>query len=136
VTPLTLRRWHAYVGLFTAPTVLLFTLTGAVQLFNWHEAHGSYRPPELLEQLSSLHKDQVLKREEEEKREEAETPHEEKRVPLPTFALKSLFFIVAIAVTVSTCFGVWMGLTQIPRKGLSIGLLAAGTLLPLTMIAL
>jgi hypothetical protein len=53
-----IRRWHAWLGLFIAPSVIFFSLTGAVQLFSLHEAHGDYQPPALIEKLSSLHKDQ------------------------------------------------------------------------------
>ena len=147
MNPLTLRRWHAYIGSFVAPSVLFFTLTGAVQLFSWHEAHGDYRPPVLLERLSSLHKDQVLNRHEDgAEGRSAEKPvasepaepsaaHEEKPLPPATFALKLFFFLIAIGVTLSTCFGIWMSLTQTPRKGVIIGLLVAGTSLPLILLA-
>jgi hypothetical protein len=149
MSPLTLRRWHGYVGLFAAPSVLFFSLTGAVQLFSWHEAHGTYQPPVVLERLSSLHKDQVLERHEDaakgedekkggesEKRADADAPHEEDSVPLAALALKIFFFVIAIGVSFSTGFGVWMGLSQTPRKGLSLFLLVTGTLLPIILIAL
>jgi len=55
-----LRQWHAYLGLFMAPSVLFFALTGAVQVFSLHESHGDYRPPAIIEKLSSVHKDQVF----------------------------------------------------------------------------
>ena len=45
---LTIRRWHTYLGLFIAPSVLFFSLTGAVQLFSLHEAHGDYTPAPLV----------------------------------------------------------------------------------------
>jgi hypothetical protein len=53
-------KGHSYIGLFTAPNVLFFALTGAAQIFNLHEAHGSYRPPGIVEKLGSVHKDQVF----------------------------------------------------------------------------
>jgi uncharacterized iron-regulated membrane protein len=56
---MTIRRWHSYIGLFISPSVLFFALTGASQIFNLHEAHGSYHPLALVEKLSSVHKDQV-----------------------------------------------------------------------------
>jgi hypothetical protein len=145
VSPLTLRRWHSYVGLFAAPSVLFFTLTGAVQLFNWHEAHGSYHPAVLLQRLSSLHKDQVLKRhKDDEKSESAGAPEadasashdEDESVPPATFALKAFFFIIAIGVALSTCFGVWIGVTQTSRKGVAIALLSTGALLPIILLLL
>ena len=131
MSPLTLRRWHGYVGSFVAPTVLFFTLTGAVQLFNWHEAHGDYRPSFLLEDLSSVHKDQVLKRDADDS-----PAHEAEAVPPATFALKVFFFLIAIGVTLSTCVGAWMSITQTPRKGVAIALLVAGTLLPVILLLL
>ncbi len=56
----TIRQWHSYLGLFIAPSVLFFALTGATQLFGLHESHGDYRPPAIVEKLSSVHKDQVF----------------------------------------------------------------------------
>ena len=149
MSPITLRRWHNYIGSFVAPSVLFFTLTGAVQLFSLHEAHGRYHPPVLLERLSSLHKDQVLnKHEEGEKGEDAgpaagaagdnsgaHESHEEKSVAAATFALKIFFLVVALGLTLSTCFGVWMSL-QTPRKGLPLALLLTGTLLPIILLVI
>jgi hypothetical protein len=60
MNPLTIRKWHGYIGMLIAPSVMFFALTGAVQLFGLHEAHGSYHPPALLESLSAVHKDQVF----------------------------------------------------------------------------
>ena len=148
MSALTLRRWHGYIGLFAAPSVLFFALTGAVQLFSWHEAHGNYHPAVLLERLSSLHKDQVLKRHEDaDKREGATAPEgsdaeaaaaqeEEESVPPATFALKVFFFLIAIGVAFSTCFGVWMGVTQTSRKGIAVALLTSGILLPILLVAI
>jgi hypothetical protein len=149
VSPITLRRWHSYIGAFVAPSVLFFTLTGALQLFSLHEDHGSYHAPVLLERLSSLHKDQVLdkhKHEESAKGEDAggssgshsdheasREPHEEKSVAAATLALKFFFLAIALGLTLSTCFGVWMSL-QTPRKGLPLALLLTGTLLPIILL--
>lgn len=57
---LIVRKLHTYVGMFIAPSVIFFALSGALQLFHLHEARGSYHPPPLIEMLGSLHKDQVL----------------------------------------------------------------------------
>jgi hypothetical protein len=57
---LTIRRWHSYLGLLIAPSVVFFALTGALQLFGLHESRGSYKPPALIEMLGSVHKDQVF----------------------------------------------------------------------------
>src|ERR1700722_11058164 len=60
MTMATIRQWHSYIGLFIAPSVLFFAMTGSLQIFRLHEAPGDYRPPALIERLASVHKDQVL----------------------------------------------------------------------------
>jgi hypothetical protein len=55
-----IRRWHTWLGVFIAPSVLFFAITGSLQLFSLHEAHGDYHPPALFLQMGSLHKDQKL----------------------------------------------------------------------------
>ncbi|HTC51588.1 MAG TPA: hypothetical protein VK700_06605 [Steroidobacteraceae bacterium] len=135
MTVVTLRRWHSYIGLFIAPSVLFFALTGAVQLFNLHEAHGRYTPPELVEKLSSVHKDQVFAfgdhhtaGPQEDAHQDA--PQDAQPPPLSTPLLKWFFLVVALGLTLSTAFGIWMGLTQIPARRTAWLLLLAGALLP------
>ena len=146
----TVRRWHSYIGLFMAPSVLFFALTGAVQIFNLHEAHGSYTPPRLLEQLSSVHKDQVFAFGDHHPDEpqanaaavahaaahEDEHEHEQARKgrPCRTPLLKWFFLVVALGLTVSTAFGIWMGLTQIRGRRLAWALLILGTVLPVGIL--
>ena len=53
-----IRNIHGYLGLFIAPSVVFFAVTGAFQLYGLHEARGAYHPPAILEKLGNLHKDQ------------------------------------------------------------------------------
>jgi hypothetical protein len=57
-----IRLMHRYLGLFFAPTILLFAITGCLQMFGLHEtARGSsYAPPNILVHLSQLHKKGTL----------------------------------------------------------------------------
>jgi hypothetical protein len=136
----TIRRWHAYIGLFIAPSVLFFTLTGAAQLFSLHEAHGRYTPPALLEKLSSVHKDQVFAFGDHHAAqaptgapEAAQEPNEQP--PLSTPLLKWFFLLIALGLTVSSAFGIWMGLTQLRSRRLAWLLLVVGALLPVAILA-
>jgi hypothetical protein len=144
----TIREWHSYIGAFVAPTVLFFALTGAAQLFNLHEAHGGYKPPAILEKLSSVHKDQVF--------ELGDHPHppappeadktsagspagdedDSDKTALSTTLLKYFFLLVALSLAVSTALGLWMGLTQTRRKRLAWVLVVAGTLIPVGLLVL
>lgn len=146
--PTRLRQWHAYIGLFIAPSVLFFVFTGALQIFNLHERHGSYQPAVLLEKLSAVHKDQVFEKPQERAppstaesslgaAQPATAPDDEdERTSLATLTLKWFFLIVAAGLLFSTSVGIWMGITQIRRRLLASTLLVAGALVPLVLLAI
>ncbi len=142
-----IRLWHAYIGILIAPSVLFFALTGALQLFGLHEAHGTYHPAVLIEKLSAVHKDQVfaVKEHDDEHEHEHEHEHEqgdhpqdqgahEEEPTLGTVLLRWYFLIVALSLSVSTAFGLWMGLTNIRQRRVGWVLLAIGTVVPLGLI--
>jgi len=152
---LTIRRWHSYIGLLAAPTVIFFALTGAVQIYGLHEAHGGYHPPAIVEKLSSVHKDQVfaLGHHHDAAAPDADAGGPEAGPATPParpppkakddddddtgpsiLILKAFFLVVALSLTVSTVFGVWMGVTQTRHPRLSWGLLIAGVLIPLVLV--
>ena len=56
------RQVHNFVGLFFAPTIFFFAITGALQMFGLHESSrgSSYVPPAILVHLSQLHKKGTL----------------------------------------------------------------------------
>lgn len=58
----TLRTAHLYLGVFIAPMLLFFAITGGLQTFGLHErGRGSdYRPPAWLVTLAQLHKKQTI----------------------------------------------------------------------------
>ncbi len=151
MTMTSIRRWHSYIGLFIAPSVLFFSLTGAVQLFSLHEAHGGYVPPPLVEKLSSVHKDQVFAPSDHDHDHAAPGPQaaesaaegteshtgkedDDDKTGLPTLLLKWFFLLVALCLALSTAFGLWMGLTQMRRRPSAWLLVAAGALIPLALL--
>ena len=145
----TVRQWHSYIGLFIAPSILFFALTGAVQIFNLHEAHGAYQPPVVVEKLSSVHKDQVFAFSDHHHLAEpavatgqpvagpgprSDADEEGDQIRLPTLLLKWFFLLVALCLIFSTAFGIWMGLTQIRARRLAWWLLVAGTIIPVGLL--
>jgi hypothetical protein len=138
-----IRLWHSYIGILIAPSVIFFALTGALQIFNLHESHGSYTPPALIEKLSSIHKDQVF--EQKHHKHEAESkidrqppppPEHEEGPALGTMLLKWFFLFVALALTSSTVLGLWIGLTHMQRKRTGKWLLLAGVVLPIALFVI
>ena len=148
MTMATLRRWHFYVGMFIAPSVLFFALTGAAQLFSLHEAHGDYAPPPIVEELSSVHKDQVFALGHHHAPPPAQTvgssgagpkaappPHDDDDKPAtPTLMLKIFFLTVAAGLTASTLLGVWMGLSRPRDRRAALALLIAGAAIPVVLL--
>jgi hypothetical protein len=140
-----IRIWHTYLGIFIAPSVLFFCLTGSLQLFSLHEAHGKYTPAPILEKLAKLHKDQVF----EQKRHESEAPaadsaateqpaaaeEDEDKKSLPTMILKVFFLVVAVSLITSTLLGLWMAMKNARRRGRYWLLFGLGAAIP-TVLAL
>ncbi|HSZ50992.1 MAG TPA: hypothetical protein VK801_05435 [Caulobacteraceae bacterium] len=138
-----IRDWHAYLGALIAPTVLFFATTGVVQLWSLHEAHGGYTPPALLEKLGALHKDQKFAmghHHEAPAAKPAAGAHEAAHAPeAPRPAillLKAFFTAVATGLIVSTVAGIWMGLSQSPRRRTLAVLLLIGAATPAILAAL
>ena len=55
------RKTHLYVGVFTAPAILFFALSGTLQTFSLHETarEGSYTPPRWILLFAQIHKKQT-----------------------------------------------------------------------------
>lgn len=147
-----LRRWHTYIGLLCAPSLIFMCLTGATQLFSLHEAHGGYHPYAWVEKLSSVHKDQVLEHHHVHKHEDEPAPPNAKPAAEPpdadqdhdhdeatsvgTLALKVFFLLVSLGLTASASLGIWIGLTQSRQRKLCWMLLGFGTVLPILFLVL
>lgn len=139
---LLLRQVHLYLGALVAPSVLFFALTGMLQLFSLHEAHGEYRPLPVIEKLGRLHKDQVYAL-----RPKPKAPAPTARLEAPAqrrpaspkpqiLALKIFFFGVGGALVLSTLLGIWIGVTQSRRRAVVLAVLAAGLIFPLLLVVL
>jgi hypothetical protein len=150
-----IRKWHGYLGLLIAPSVLFFALTGALQLFSLHESHGDYHPPALLEKLAAVHKDQVFQAEDHHPPDAAEGPpgkpdsegapergpvsrgapgEDRERQSIATLLLKCFFLLVALGLASSSVLGVWMGLSQPRSRKTAWMLIIVGTLIPVALL--
>jgi uncharacterized iron-regulated membrane protein len=142
-----IRILHRYLGLFFAPTILFFAITGGLQMFGLHEtARGSsYVPPNILVHLSQLHKKGTLYLP---PRKPAppnvakpdgarfdgprpDTPKPAQAAPPPNSLPAKVFFAAtALALVVSTCAGLAMGWMYARRKSIVVLTLAAGVVVP------
>jgi len=129
------RRLHTYIGLLIAPSLLFFACTGILQIYSMHESHGDYRASNLLKELAAVHKDQKFEAPVDRP---GEVAHDASPEPIlvPTQLLKVFFTLVAGGLIASVSMGIWMAVKFSRPKGLVMGLLAIGTILPIVLIAL
>jgi hypothetical protein len=139
----TLRRYHHYLGLFFAPMILLFSVSGALQTFRLQEARGyGGTPPNWIVWLASVHKDQGPPRapradkpkaagEAAKPRSEGERAGPKRPSPLP---LKIFVVALAIALAFSTITGVVIALSIRSMRRVSIALLVAGAVVPIALL--
>jgi hypothetical protein len=152
-----IRQLHAYFSMLIAPTLLFFAVTGGLQVYSFHEDHGAYQSPMILQELGAVHKDQVF---EAKKKKGPLTsaapggaamsgpaaatppgpprPRRDKQagLPLKVAALKLLFALAAVGLVIGVCLGVWMGLKYTRKPVLCGVLLVLGVVLPLATFLL
>ena len=146
------RQLHLYIGVFTAPALLFFAFTGALQTFSLHETTGgsSYAPPRWAVVLGQIHKKQtpVVAAKKPPKpaavakpdapasqmshgTEAAPPAIKQRHHPLP---LKIFFLMVAIGLALSTITGIYMSYKYTREKSLTTVLLVFGVLIPLALV--
>lgn len=138
-----LRRYHHYLGLFFAPMILLFAISGALQTFRLQEAKGyGGPPPNWIVWLASVHKDQGPPREPraekpkapgEAAKPRAEAPRTGPKRPSP-LPLKIFVVLLSIALAVSTIMGIVIALANRSMRRVSIVLLVLGTVAPIVLL--
>lgn len=147
-----LRLIHHYVGVFFAPTILFFSITGGLQMFGLHETSrgSSYVPSAILVHLSQLHKKGTLylpprKIASSASAKAAATPKDgTAKPPAPPLTspapnplpMKIFFAATALALVLSTCTGLWMSWKYARRKAIVAGVLLAGIACPLIALLL
>jgi len=156
-----IRLTHHYIGVFFAPTILFFAITGGLQMFGLHEtSRGStYIPPAILVHLSQLHKKGTLylparkaappspARMDAPKGEapKLDAPKPEAPKPPATTAVspapnplpvKIFFAATAVGLVISTCTGLFMSWKYARRRATVAGVFLAGIAFPLILLLL
>jgi hypothetical protein len=142
-----------YLGIFCAPAIVFFAITGALQTFSLHETTkgSNYTPPKIIAQLSQLHKKQNLevpaaklrppapeadKSESHKDKPEASKPVAPAPAPAPAknlLPMKLFFLLVSISLLLSTITGLYMSYTYIRNKTAVTATLIAGTVIPILL---
>src|ERR1700722_16484766 len=91
-----MRNIHLYLGVFFAPLLLFFLISGSWQTFDFHHASkdGNYEPPAIIKSLSQVHKDQRWV--------------DGKMVPQSSVPFRWLVVLMSIGLLVTTILGIIM----------------------------
>lgn len=159
----TARTIHLYLGVFTAPMLLFFAITGGLQTFGLHESSrgSSYKPPAWLATMAQLHKKQTVVVPA--RRPRPVTSNAQPTFSKPTFSaagdrrasnatpkpstgdekahpvknlwpMKIFFAIVALGLLVSVISGVYMAWRYSRKPRLFGAVFAAGVISPLLLL--
>jgi uncharacterized iron-regulated membrane protein len=144
LTPQTMRRvrqWHFYMGVFFAPMIIMFALSGALQTFRLQEEKGwGSQPPAWIETIASVHRDSKLPK----AKPAAEASHEaakpavaKPRPPGPNkLPMQILMVVMSVALLMSALLGVMIALNNRQTRQRSLIMLAAGTIVPVALLLL
>lgn len=139
----TLRKLHHYFGVFLAPAILFFAISGGLQTFRLQQASGwnGAPPPVWMAWMGSVHIDQ--------KKLTAEAEKPKPKRPEPTAAeqaereaqkaavlpMKIFTVLVAIGLALSTIVGIVIALSIRSMRNISLALLAAGSVVPILLLS-
>jgi hypothetical protein len=141
--PTTLKAYrltHLYTGVFLAPAILFFAISGFLQMFSFHEAtHAAgYVPPPFIVRLSRLHKKATftLPPPAPPKPAAPKLPGKPSAPPetFQHFPMKVFFGFVAVGLVVSTISGLVMAWKYSRRKWVPSSIFFAGIALPLLLL--
>jgi hypothetical protein len=139
------RQIHLYIGLFTAPALLFFAFSGALQTFSLHKAKGGdYKPANWIAIMGELHKNQTaqlplpksqLTKPVGSAATEPVSPSARSsdlpvRHPLP---LKIFFVVASLSFFFSVLTGVYMAYNYSRNKTLVASILLAGLVIPILL---
>lgn len=147
------RTLHLYFGVFTAPALLFFAFTGALQSVNLHEAArgGDYKPPAWIASLAHMHKKQsfevpvkrappkpVVANADAVPNAGAPARASDKPSPAPArrnpWPMKIFFVLVSLSLLLSTLTGICMGWRYTRNRRRYGAVLTAGIAVPALLL--
>jgi hypothetical protein len=153
-----LRQFHHYLGVFFAPAIVFFALTGVLQTFGFHEAKDGAKPAAWIVWTASIHKDQVVPRVRPPRNapvngdahgDAHDDAHNDAHDHAPehasgaaadpgpkhsAFPLKVFVGLMGIGLIASSLLGVAIALSIWSMRRVSLVMLALGTLLPMALL--
>ncbi|MBP6627819.1 MAG: hypothetical protein KA297_00220 [Kofleriaceae bacterium] len=160
------RRIHGWLGVLFAPSLILFALSGVLQMYGCHEGEGEDAAPGWLATVARIHIKQTTEAPRRRPRPAGATatapgspgasgPAEAARssrdagpaaTPAPPgspapasptrWPLQLFFALMSVGLVASSVLGAWVALASKRDRNLHLGLLVAGVMLPVLLLLL
>jgi hypothetical protein len=137
-----LRRYHLYIGMFLAPAILFFALSGALQTFRLQEEKGwGGTPPTWIVWLASVHKDDRLPQAKAAEADEHAKPTVKPAAPKAAqkpkpsaLPFKIFAVLMSIGLMLSAVLGMVIALNNRATRRVSTIMLVAGVVVPILLL--
>jgi hypothetical protein len=139
------RKLHLWMGMLFAPSILFFALSGAFQICGLHEGDGLA----WIARLALVHKDQLRSAPSRPPRQPEAVPRPDAAKPEaarpaspprerahPSQPLKAFFLLMSLGLMASTGLGIYLAFGYKRDRVTVVGLLVAGTLVPIVALFL
>lgn len=142
------RLLHFYLGIFIAPALLFFAISGPLLTFSFHSSvkGSSYKPAKWIVVMAQLHKKQTAELPQRKLQSPVTFPartaqpveivlRAQTNVPAPhnTLPMKIFFLIVSVGLAASTVSGLYMSYKYSRNKLISAVLLLLGIFVPIVL---
>ena len=137
------RQFHFYLGVFFAPLIVLFALSGALQTFRLQEEKGwGSQPPAWIETIGAIHMDSKMPKAKvveaagaSASAKAAPKPAKPKAAPVNKLPMQILAVAMSVGLLLSAFLGVAIALNTRATRRMSVVMLVAGTVLPILLLA-
>lgn len=134
-----LRQYHSWLGLFFAPAIMFFALTGTAQILGLHEDGPSYVAPAWIKPLANIHKHGVLALRAKPKPAASAlaqhtTAPPAAPQPKPAGWARPFTVLLGLLLATSTALGIWIAFINRAARTHTMFLLAAGILVPIFLL--
>ncbi len=118
-----LRKIHLYLGCLFAPMIILFAVSGSLQVFDLHmsKKDGSYSAPPIIKMITNIHMHQRL-------------AHQKEKDEESSNRMKFFVLLMGLGLTTTTILGIVMAFQMIKSRLIVWICLILGIVVPIFLL--
>jgi hypothetical protein len=138
-----LRQFHLYIGVFFAPAIVFFAISGGLQTFRLQQSSGwnGAPAPQWIAWMASVHVDQAKLQPEKPEAQKPRPPMDPAKAAAraarqqAVLSMKLFTVAIAIALTLSSLLGAALALGMKATRRVALVMLTAGSVIPIMLLA-